>query len=81
MYNRRHTSVFRGGARGACTPLSFRTPLFFSHPPARGGAKKIGGSPLLFCCPLVFQILVQPCMIVDVNVELKMHCLNNLRDF
>ena len=49
------TSVLRGGARGACTPLSFRTPLFFRTPPRGGVRKKIGGSPLLFCCPLVFQ--------------------------
>ena len=48
-------SVLRGGARGACTPLSFRTPLFFRTPPQRGGAKKNRGVPLLFCCPLVFQ--------------------------
>ena len=47
-------SVLRGGARGACTPLSFRTPLFFSHPPARGGAKKNRGIPPFVLLPPCF---------------------------
>ena len=52
-YSKEIRGVHRGGARGACTPLSFLTPLFFSYTltvgvPNSDGEKIKGGSRYIF---------------------------------